>query len=72
MLSVKLTSRSELPFYCFADGQPKAKRKAKRGPQNVSGFTDYLTQHTNMLAQGLSEVGAEEAIDGRGPSKRSK
>jgi hypothetical protein len=28
--------RSELPFYCFPDGQPKSKKKAKRSQQPVS------------------------------------
>ena len=32
----ELTRRSELPFYCFQDGQPKAKKKVKRGQPNVS------------------------------------
>lgn len=33
----RLIFRSELPFYCFPDGHPKAKKKGKRGQQNVSG-----------------------------------
>lgn len=28
-------TRSELPYYCFPDGQPKIKKKGKRAQQNV-------------------------------------
>mgnify|MGYP006876478430 CR=1 FL=1 len=35
-----LIHSSQLPFYCFPDGQPKPKKKGKRGQQNVSSAFD--------------------------------
>ncbi|KAK6904611.1 poly(A) polymerase [Kwoniella mangroviensis CBS 10435] len=49
--------RSDLPPYCFPDGQPKSKKKTKRGQQN--GSTDV----------GMGDTGEESS---QGPSKRSK
>nr|XP_019013940.1 poly(A) polymerase [Kwoniella pini CBS 10737]OCF52721.1 poly(A) polymerase [Kwoniella pini CBS 10737] len=49
--------RSDLPPYCFPDGQPKSKKKTKRGQQN--GTNDI----------GLGDASEEHS---QGPSKRSK
>ncbi|WWC57497.1 uncharacterized protein I303_100029 [Kwoniella dejecticola CBS 10117] len=49
--------RSDLPPYCFPDGQPKSKKKTKRGQQN--GSNDV----------GLGDAGEEHS---QGPAKRSK
>ncbi|KAK1921134.1 putative polynucleotide adenylyltransferase [Papiliotrema laurentii] len=44
--------RSQLPFYCFPDGQPKPKKKGKRGQQN--GVAETGVEET-MDGQGPSK-----------------
>jgi hypothetical protein len=60
--------RSELPSYCFPDGQPKPKKKGKRVQQNVGEDVQ-----ARLTWQAAADAGTEEVLEeGSGPSKRSK
>jgi hypothetical protein len=61
--------RSELPHYCFPDGQPKSKKKGKRVQQTVSCESPI---GDGAYRQTASEVGAEDSMEGPGPSKKAK
>jgi hypothetical protein len=50
--------RSELPSYCFPDGQPKPKKKGKRVQQNVGEDVQ-----ARLTWQAAADAGTEEVLE---------
>lgn len=70
---MKLMCRSELPAFCFPDGQPPKKKKGKRAQQEKVGDAAPATEAEGGQT-GSQQAGesAGEITDEQGPSKRSK
>lgn len=68
----KLTCRSELPSFCFPDGQPPKKKKGKRAQQEKVGVAVAEGAEEGQTGSRQAGESAGEITDEQGPSKRSK